>query len=168
MENAADALKIAFAIFVFILAVTVSFGIISQAKGASDVVLYHNDETNFYQYADSSATNRIVTVSEVISTLYRFAEESVVVTVVLDDDEYKFDFNQGDYESIDGEEGAKEDLEEFITTKLNSYYDSKFVEEFVEVPVSGEYQISDDGSEQVTLSSGETEIYITYSLYRGD
>ena len=157
MENAADALKIAFAIFVFTLAVTVSFGIISQAKGASDVVLYHNDETNFYQYADSSATNRIVTVSEVISTLYRFAEESVVVTVVLGDDDYKFDFNQGDYGSI---VEAEEALEEFITTKLNSYYDSKFVEEFVEVPVSGEYIA--EGSEQVTISSGETEIYITY------
>lgn len=157
MENAADALKIAFAIFVFILAVTVSFGIISQAKGASDVVLYHNDETNFYQYADSSATNRIVTVSEVISTLYRFAEESVVVTVVLDNGEHKFDFNQGDYGTITG---AEEALEDFITNDLRSYYDSKFVEEFVEVPVSGEYIA--EGSEQVTISSGETEIYITY------
>ena len=53
MENATDALKIAFAIFVFVIAITLTFSLISQAKSTSDYVLSYSDRTNFYEHSDS-------------------------------------------------------------------------------------------------------------------
>ena len=77
MENAADALKIAFAVFIFVIAITITFTIVSQAKSTADSVFYHRDETNFYEYSYSKGDtekNRIVSVSEIIPTLYRYCD----------------------------------------------------------------------------------------------
>ena len=81
MENAVDALKMAFAVMVFVTAVTLIFVFSSQAKSTADYVFYYNDKTNFYDYADSKGDNRNVTVSHVISTLHRYYKESLAVTV---------------------------------------------------------------------------------------
>ena len=51
MENAADALKMAFAIFVFIVALSIVFSLIGKVKETADAVLANSDKTNYYQYA---------------------------------------------------------------------------------------------------------------------
>ncbi len=175
MENAADALKIAFAIFVFVLAITITFSIISQAKSTADVVLYHTDETNFYGYSDSKKKNRVVSVSDVISTLYRYYNESISVTVNLGSDEKTYTFNSNLSKSqlnklgLDQEpateEAAKSILADFIENILlkNISDNSVFSEEFVEVPIDGIYETGEDGT-QIVKSSGEKKIYITYTL----
>lgn len=83
MENVADALKIAFAIFVFIVAIALLFSLTSQAKDTADTVFFYGDKTNFYGHASSKENNREVSVSEVISTLHRYYKESISVTVDL-------------------------------------------------------------------------------------
>lgn len=50
MENAADALKMAFAIFVFIMALSMVFSLISTIKETADEVLFITDKTNFYDW----------------------------------------------------------------------------------------------------------------------
>ena len=50
MDNAVDALKIAFAVLVFVMAITVSITAFDQAKATSDEVFYMADKTNFYEY----------------------------------------------------------------------------------------------------------------------
>ena len=185
MENAADALKIAFGIFVFVIAITMLFMMVSKAKSTSDVVLYYTDNTNFHEHTDSSGTNRTVGISDVVATLYRYYNESVAVTVVLERGNpkkiYNFDL---EYESIldnngkiirvsdgTGKEllklGTKQNIEEnlgkFITKVLYELgEDVKFTEEFTEVPTSGIYDIGEDGSE-IVLSSGGKKVYITYT-----
>ncbi len=152
MENAADALKTAFAVLVFIIAITIIFVMISKVRSTADVVLYYSDKTNFYSHYDSKESNREVNVSDIVATLYRYDTESLAVTVNLDSGTYYFDLG---YETnligktINTQEEREENLGKFISDKLNDYKDKKFKEEFSEI----------------TLSSGGKKVYITYSLY---
>ena len=175
MENAVDALKIAFAMFVFALAIMVTFGLVSQAKSTADTVLYYSDETNFYEQSKSSSTNREVSVAEIIPTLYRYYEESIGVTVNLKDSNdtdytsYTFDLNNNEtivseyITKLTTETDRKTNLQVFINNYLlNLPNNTKFKEEFVEIPISGIYEYGSDGSELV-LSSGGKKVYITYT-----
>lgn len=159
MENAADALKIAFAIFVFVIAIAVTFSIISQAKSTADTVLYHSDETNFYEHVASGVGNREVSVKEVISTLYRYYKESVSVTINIGNKSRTFDLanSSSNINTIENE------LASYIEKNLlNLPENTIFIEEFVEVPISGIYETGEDNTE-ITLSSGGKKVYVTYT-----
>lgn len=157
MENAADALKIAFAIFVFVIAIAVTFSIISQAKSTADTVLYHSDETNFYEHVASGEGNREVSVKEVISTLYRYYKESVSVTINIGNESRIFDLanSSSNINTIENE------LATYVKENLLGK-DITFIEEFVEVPISGIYETGEDNTE-ITLSSGGKRVYVTYT-----
>lgn len=82
MENAVDALKIAFAVFVFVMALTVSIVSFNNAKSTADFILYTKDETNYYDYQVSTgkaSENRIVGLETVIPTLFRYYKENFTV-----------------------------------------------------------------------------------------
>lgn len=165
MENAADALKIAFAIFVFVLAITITFSLVSQAKSTSDYVLYYSDETNFYEPLNSREKNRIVSVTEVITSLYRYYKESIGVIIKIGEDTYTFDLNNEEYLLLDRKLSNNVDREENLNMFINDYLlikDTKFTEEFVEVPISGIYERGEDDTELV-ISSGGKKVYITYT-----
>ena len=156
MENAADALKMAFAIFVFVIAITVTFALLTEAKNTADVVLFYSDETNFQPHVESLEE---VTASyqDVVSTLYRYYKESICVTIILDE-EYKFDLESpsSDTEIIEAEIGK------FIKEELKDYKGRLFREEFVEIPISGIYDYGEDGTE-IIVSSGGKKVYVTYT-----
>lgn len=87
MENAVDALKIAFAVFVFIIALALAFSVIGQLRATSDVIFALNDKTNEYDYVSSEDTNasnkdRIVGFETIIPTIYRYAKEQYAVTIL--------------------------------------------------------------------------------------
>lgn len=88
MDNAIDALKIAFAVFVFVMALTVSINCLGQAKAVSDEVFYMADETNFYEYTSEEKIpeGRIVSGETIIPTLYRYYKENFNV-IILDANE---------------------------------------------------------------------------------
>ena len=160
MEDAADALKIAFAVFVFVIAITLLFALTSQAKSTADYVLYYNDETNFH--LPFPGGEREVAGSEVISTLYRYYKESISITIdVGDGSPATFDLATETYST---EQAIQERLGTYIKDKLLSLLeDAKFSEEFVEVPISGIYMTGEDGT-QITLSAGGSKVYVTYTL----
>lgn len=94
MENSSDALKIAFAIFIFVMAITLTFMTISQAKATADVVLFMSDKTNYYNYSEGSGTEgREVGFDTVISTIYKYRKESFWVTVQRADHTIIAEFN---------------------------------------------------------------------------
>jgi len=168
MENAVDALKIAFALFVFVIAITLTFSLVSQAKSTADTVLFYSNKTNFYEHSKSNSINREVSVAEIIPILYRYDEESISVTINLKNGEgYTFDLNN---ETILLEEKTKlnsktereNNLKKFIEEKLPKDEDATFFEEFVEIPISGIYKYGSDGSELVLASEGK-KVYITYT-----
>lgn len=162
MENAVDALKIAFGVLVFVIALTVAFALLSQAKATSDIMLFASDKTNYYTYSkDADDTEgRIVGADVVISSLYRYYKESVVVRVYDSTGEKIGDFNTETDKGLSQKERKKK-VNEWIKEN-KSKLDGTFLETFDEVKKSGEYIVEDDGSE-LTVKSGQTSIYITYT-----
>lgn len=82
MENAVEALKMAFAVMAFMLALSVSVTSFNKVKEVSDVVLYTKDETNYYEYqgiVGKAAQNRIVGIETIIPTLYKYYKENYTV-----------------------------------------------------------------------------------------
>lgn len=88
MENAADALKIAFGIFVFMLAVSILFHFSSLVKAVAESKLLETDDTTYYEYYENDTRlvdnngNRIVTLEDIIPTMYRYSTESAAVTII--------------------------------------------------------------------------------------
>lgn len=85
MENAAEALKMAFYVIVFVLALALSINMFTKAKATSDIVLTAADESRYYEYDQitvsnigssvDSAGNRIVGLETIIPTLYKYDKE---------------------------------------------------------------------------------------------
>lgn len=180
MENAADALKIGFALLIFVVAITIVFMMISKVKYTADSVLYYADRTNYQQHMEADDLSvepnkayRTVNKSDVISTLYRYYNESIAVTVDLDGKIYVFDKgNEKTWDNANGttkalnlntEQQIESNLKDFIEGPLKDIGSNPtFIEEFVEVPISGMYLQGDDGSE-IVLSSGGKKVYVTYT-----
>ena len=160
MENAVDALKIAFGVLVFVIALTVAFALLSQAKATSDIMLFASDKTNYYTYSDEpNQQGRIVGADVVISSLYRYYKESVVVRIVDENNNIIEEFNTETDGGLSQKERKKR-VNEWIKDPENDLT-GDFLETFDEVKKSGEYIVEDDGSE-LTVQSGQTSIYITY------
>lgn len=160
MENAVDALKIAFGVLVFVIALTVAFALLSQAKATSDIMLFASDKTNYYTYSKDAddAEGRIVGADVVISSLYRYYKESVVVRV-YDGTNLIGDFNTETDKGLSQKERKKR-VNDWIKENSNTLK-GQFLETFDEVKKGGKYIVEDDGSE-LTVQSGQTSIYITY------
>lgn len=159
MQNAADALKISFAVFVFIIALSITFSSVSQVKKTSDFILYHIDKTNFYDNLNASnleTTNggRIVKIDTIIANLYRIIQESFEVSVVIDGNIQNFGLNEMTATEL------SEAIEDFKSNYINKSYD--FIETFSEITYTGEYLSADDGS-GITIVPGIKKIYITYT-----
>ena len=84
MENAVKALEYAFGMFVFIIALSLSIYIFSQAKETADAVFFYTDSRVFYEDTELSdeeieANGRIVSIETIIPTLYRDYKENYVI-----------------------------------------------------------------------------------------
>lgn len=89
MENAVDALKLAAATIIFVMALAISISVFNQAKATSDALLYAQDESNYYDYYtydyenygqnSSQYEDRIVGLETVIPTLYNYYKENYTV-----------------------------------------------------------------------------------------
>ena len=88
MENAVNALKIAFAVFIFMLGLVMLFSMASQARETADTLIEKIDKTSYYSYQEATGSeidnngNRIVRIEDIIPVLYRYAQENYGVTIV--------------------------------------------------------------------------------------
>lgn len=89
MENVVDALKIAFSVLVFVIAITLAVSVIGQARVTSDIVFFFNDKTEFYDYATTEniekTEDRIVGMDTILPTIHRYAKEQFAVTIYNSD-----------------------------------------------------------------------------------
>ena len=60
MENAADALKIAFAILVFMMGISILFSLVASLKQSADEILYYSDGTNLYNWKSGTGKSCII------------------------------------------------------------------------------------------------------------
>lgn len=81
MENAVDALKMAFAVIVFVMALSLTIYMFSEAKITADAVLHSSDITEFMEYeeATTGSENRIVGLETIVPTLYKYYKENYTV-----------------------------------------------------------------------------------------
>ena len=83
MEDAVQALKMAFAVFVFVIAISVAFYVLSKAKATSETIFYVSDKTNYYDNVESNSNvTRTVGLETVIPTLYRYYRENFMVQIM--------------------------------------------------------------------------------------
>lgn len=89
MEDAAEALKMAFAVFAFIMAAGIAIVMFNQSKEVADIVINSNDRTYLEAYTESDINNtdhgRIVGVETVVPTLYRYYKEKYSVAMLEKD-----------------------------------------------------------------------------------
>jgi len=110
MENAVEALKMAFAVMVFVMALSVSMISFNKVKATSVLILYTKDETNYLEYQGATgkvAENRIVGLETIIPTLYKYYKENYTVL-----------FRKGDYNAETGEFSNVEYLRVYTTPSL--------------------------------------------------
>lgn len=84
MENATDALKMAFAVFIFVIAIAITVNVFGVIRNTSDVVTKASDKTNFYEYVDENGDSkgeRIVGVETIIPMLYRYTNEALSIII---------------------------------------------------------------------------------------
>lgn len=161
MENAVDALKIAFAIFIFVLSLSIAFMAFSQAAQTSNKMLFASDPTNYYRYTGKVPENgRIVTADVVISSLYRYYKESIVVNIADNSGIIQETFNTAT-DGLNSQERRKQRVEGYVKDKLGK--DAKYLETFQEVTKNGKYAVGEDGT-VITEEAGQTSIYITYTI----
>lgn len=99
MENALDAMKMAFGMVVFVIAISASMYLLNTATSTSRILLYYADETNYLDNINidenSDITKRIVNVETIIPTLYRYYKENFAVQIYNKDEKLiqMFDVN---------------------------------------------------------------------------
>ena len=91
MENATEALKMAFAVSVLIIAITVTFMLIAQARSTADVIYTAKDNQDYVENITSMGQQageeyRLVGIDTIIPTIYRYAQENYGV-IIIDNDE---------------------------------------------------------------------------------
>lgn len=107
MENAADALKMAAAVLIFVLALTISINAFSQARLASRTILEYKDREYDYTYVDNNngTTERIVGLESVIPAIYKSYNENYKIvfegTALLGNDGvYRQKNEEGNYDPV--------------------------------------------------------------------
>lgn len=87
MDNAVEAIKMAFGMLVFVIAMSATMYLFNTASSTAQVLLYVADETNYYdniqidENAGEKLTTRIVNVETIIPTLYRYYKENFAVQI---------------------------------------------------------------------------------------
>ena len=77
MENAADALKMAAEVLLFLLALGITISSFSQARETADVLISYTDRDYVTQYVENlGTTNRVVGKETIIPTIYRAYKEN--------------------------------------------------------------------------------------------
>lgn len=150
MENATDALLIAFAILIFIIALSVSLTTLSQAKSTADIVLFSSDRTITQtplgvQYDDEVAKQggRIVGIDTVIATIARTSKEMFAVKIIEDSETYIFEYNSKSRDVIENE----------IKTFIKEHEGKEYIETYVEVTTSGTVIVEKDEEDDEKVSS---------------
>lgn len=150
MENATDALKMAFAIMVFIIALSIVFSLLSKVKETADSILFYSDKTNYYEWETGSLENgRVVGIDTVISTLKNYRTQSSYVIIEDENGSKEYNFSSN----------MDEEIKNYINNNIASK--AKYLENIREITTGGKYRIAEDGT-KITIQPGTTRTYVIY------
>lgn len=96
MENATDAFKMAAAVLIFVLAISIIILSFGQVRETADIILNHKDRETTYIYYDDIGSVRTVNLETIIPTIYRaHLENYKIVFSGLDKPIYSIKQNDG-------------------------------------------------------------------------
>ena len=168
MENGAHALLMATAAIVFIVALSVSFIALGQAKATADVVLFSSDRETFQEYVNPDLESfedggRDVGFSTVVATIERCGHENFAVKVLDRNGSVLLDIDYAVLRYENNNDVWKvmtEEINKFIRNKVGSASSDVYRETFVEINLTGETYTGEDGT-QLEENVGK-KIYITF------
>lgn len=153
MENATDALKMAFAVFMFIVALSVVFSLMTKIKDTADTVLWYSDKTNYYSWTDEKIDDgRTVGEDTVISALYTQVKEKLFIQI-----EDGSDIEIFEPSSL---EEVVDKRQRYISEKLNTGTNT-YKEKVMEITTGGVYRTAEDGT-KIIIQPGTTRTYVIY------
>lgn len=139
MENLADALKISFAVLIFVIALSITFFLMSRSRETADKVLWYSDKTNYRTETLTGDDGRTVGVDTVITALKNRQIHSVYITIIENDieggNEYTYTLSKID------DEKAENYIKEHISGLKSSY---RYKEIINDITVDGTFAIADD------------------------
>ena len=102
MENAADSLKMAGAVLLFVLALSIIIFFFGQVRKASDIILDYRDRETVYidgeYYYKTSGTERSIDLETIIPSMFRaYLENYKIVFEGLNSPIYQIKDNNGNY-----------------------------------------------------------------------
>lgn len=71
MENVTEAIKMAGAVLMFVMALSITILTFGQARESSDIILNYKDRETEYQYVESQGTERTVNLETIIPAIFR-------------------------------------------------------------------------------------------------
>lgn len=93
MENAAEALKMAAWVLIFVVALSICINLFSESRQTMDAILEYNDKEYDYTYVEQNKdlegniiTERIVGIESIIPTIYRAYKENYKIIFPERDD----------------------------------------------------------------------------------
>ena len=99
MENVADALKMAGAVLIFVLAVSVTIVFFGQVRETSDIILNYRDRETSYQYYEIQGNDdsiRTVGIESVIPAIFRAYLENYLIAIDFGDNEPIYQIRNSD------------------------------------------------------------------------
>ena len=149
MENAAEAIKLAGFTLLFVTALAIAMTTVMQGKKTSETIISYSDKTKYYSTVEhTQATddkgNRIVSIYDIIPTLYRYKQEEYIVLFEYEsgqplqiyEGDTKIDYSkkisyledklQENWRQNDNT--VKEHLDEIVKYLLDKYSNKKFIE----------------------------------------
>lgn len=132
MENAADALKMAAAVLIFVAALSITINSFTETRIAATTIMDYKDRKYDYTYVDENggSTKRIVSLDSIIPSIYKAYKENYKIIfdkeIVGDEGIYskRKDFSSNVFEPVFSIDLQKETLgnetqkEQFITAVL--------------------------------------------------
>ncbi len=131
MENAAEALKLAAWVLLFVVALSICINSFSEARQTMDTILEYNDKEYSYTYVEEQdgQTQRVVGAESIIPAIYRAYKEN-----------YKIIFPE-DYDLYTKTEGNERKAVNFIDLEREHIGNQKQAEEFVKAILYGKNDI---------------------------
>lgn len=138
MENATDALKMAAAVLIFVLALSISINAFGEARRASQVILDYRDREYDYTYITSGTTQRQVGLETIIPSIYKAYKENYKIIF----DMQNINDNNGLY-SKKNENGDYDEIN-YIDLEKEVLGSDKQKEEFIKAIIYGKDSIPDE------------------------
>ncbi len=150
MENAVEALKMAFNFFVFVFALSISINAFSQVRQTSQLILNYTDREYDYTYIEENidnegniSTERIVGIESILPTIYRVYDENYKII---------FDFgtlnDEGIYKKWDPEENN------YVPVNVLDSKNDNLGDEFIKDILYGNTNTNKYSANKIMLNSG--------------